>query len=72
MFYYIDDIIVFDQTFEITFENVRKDYLSFRTANLKLKPKECHLFKKQVQNLGLVLSDEGISCNPNKIEVVQN
>ncbi|XP_060568984.1 uncharacterized protein LOC132727472 [Ruditapes philippinarum] len=68
---YLDDIIVFGPDFESTLENLKQVFVRFRAANLKLKPKKCHLFKKQVHYLGHIVSEEGISCNPDKIQSIK-
>ena len=39
--------------------------------NLKIKPKKCHFFQCSVVFLGYVLSVDGISTNPEKVEKVQ-
>ena len=36
-------------------------------AGLKLSPKKCHLFKKRVVFLGHVVSEDGVSTDPEKI-----
>ena len=38
--------------------------------HLKIKPKKCHFFDTSVLFLGHVLSSEGISANPKKVEKV--
>ena len=37
-----------------------------------MKPSKCALFKTEVSFLGHVVSESGISCDPKKIESVQN
>lgn len=69
---YIDDIIVFGETFDSTLENLKEVFERFRNANLKMKPKKCHLFKEQVKYLGHVVSEKGISCDPSKIEAIKH
>lgn len=70
--FYLVDIIVFGPNFETTLENLRQVFLCFRAANLKLKPKKWHLFKRQVHYMGRIVSDQGISCNQEKIECIRN
>ena len=65
---YLDDVIVFGRTFEEVYENVRAVMLRLRKYNLKLKASKCHLFQKRVNFLGHVVSEEGVSCDPEKIE----
>ena len=69
---YLDDIICFGPDFGITLSNLKQVFLRFRAANWKLKPKKCHLFKKQIQYLGHIVSEEGISCIPDKINDIKN
>ena len=40
--------------------------------HLKIKPKKCHIFDTSVLFLGQVLSSEGISANPKKVEKVRD
>ena len=40
--------------------------------NLNIKPKKCHFFQYSVVFLGYVLSVDGISANPEKVDVVKN
>lgn len=42
-----------------------------REAKLKLKPKKCHLLKRSVQYLGHVVSADGVTTDPEKIEAVK-
>ena len=41
-----------------------------RAASLKLKPSKCDLFKKEIKYLGHVVSNEGVSTDPDKIKSV--
>jgi hypothetical protein len=69
---YTDDIIVFADEFEshISRLDVVLDRLS--NANLKVAPKKCHFFQKQVKFLGHLVSGEGISTDPAKVDSVRN
>ena len=69
---YLDDVIIFGPTFEKACENLEFVFERFRQANLKLKAKKCALFQHQVLFLGHVISEQGISCDPSKIEVVKD
>ena len=44
----------------------------WKSLILELKPKKCHFFQCSVIFLGHVLSAEGISANPKKVEKVTN
>ena len=67
---YLDDIIVHAQTFEAELERLRAVFTRLRMVRLKLNAKKCHLFKKRVVFLGHVVSDKGVSTDPEKISAV--
>ncbi|CAG2238861.1 Retrovirus-related Pol polyprotein from transposon 17.6,Retrovirus-related Pol polyprotein from transposon 412,Retrovirus-related Pol polyprotein from transposon 297 [Mytilus edulis] len=69
---YLDDVIIFGPTFEKALENVEFVFERFRQANIKLKPKKFSLFQHQVLFLGHLITDEGIACDPSKIEAVRD
>ena len=69
---YIDDIIVFGETFESTLLNLTQVFDRLRDANLKLKPKKCHLFQPSTLYLGFQVSGEGVTPDPAKIEAVKH
>ena len=67
---YLDDLLIFSNTFE---EHLRRLDLVFRIlreANLKLKPSKCQLLRRSVNFLGHVISSEGIAPNEEKIKAV--
>ena len=69
---YLDDVICFAKDFE-SMKTVLKLVLDrFRQSNLKLKPSKCKLFQISVEFLGHIVSRDGISCDPKKIEAVKN
>lgn len=67
----MDDIIIIGKSFDEHLKNLRDVLERLRTANLKLSPAKCHIFKKEVKYLGHVVSQTGISADPDKIRVVQ-
>ena len=69
---YLDDIIVFSQTIEEHFDRLQKVFQALRQANLKVKPKKCHLFQTKIKYLGHIVSKDGISTDPEKTSVIQN
>ena len=69
---YLDDIITFGKTFDETLLNLELVFERLRKAGLVLKPSKCRLFQESVEFLGHVVSQEGISCDPNKVEAIKN
>ena len=69
---YLDDVIVFSRTLD--------DHLHHRSlvidrlakAGLKLKPSKCHFICQRVQNLGHLLTLEGIHPNPDHVAAVRD
>ena len=52
---YLDDIIIFGKTFAEMIKNLDLVLERFVQVGLKLKPKKCQYFKKEVQFLGYVI-----------------
>ena len=69
---YLDDILVHAQTFDDEIFNLRQVFSRLRAANLKLNPRKCVLFRANVLYLGHVVTQEGISTDPSKIEAVMH
>ena len=69
---YLDDIIVFGDSFEQCLNRLDKVFQRIQEAGLKLKPSKCQLFKTQVSFLGHVVGKNGIECDPEKIAKVSN
>ncbi|GBM73773.1 Retrovirus-related Pol polyprotein from transposon 297 [Araneus ventricosus] len=67
---YLDDIIIVGRTFEEHLNNLRKVFHRLQKANLKLSPKKCRFFQKEVTYLGHVISAEGVKTDPEKIKAV--
>ena len=69
---FLDDIIVLGKQFRDHLTNIRNVLLRFRQHNLKLKPKKCVFFQKQVVFLGKLVNEQGVSVNPENIEKVKH
>ena len=69
---YLDDIIVFSKTFETHLVRLEEVIDRIGAAGLKLSPKKCRLFQSEVVFLGHVVSKDGISTDPSKIEAVHS
>ena len=67
---YLDDIIVISPDFETHLERLEEVFTRLQKAGLKLKPSKCHLFQEEVKYLGHIVSRNGISTDPEKVEAV--
>ena len=67
---YLDDIIAFGKTIDECLDRLTIIFERLRKAGLKLKPKKCSLFKREILYLGHVVSHKGVSCDPEKVEAV--
>ena len=69
---YIDDIVVVGDSFENHLYNLVGVLKRLREAGLKVKPSKCNLRQEEVQYLGHMVSAEGISTDPTKVEAICN
>ena len=65
---YLDDIIIFSTTFEEYVERLRLVLSHLREAGLKLKPRKCRLLREYARFLGHVVSEQGVSTDPEKVQ----
>ena len=63
---YLDDIIIYGRDFEKHTARLREVFLRLRDAGLKLKPKKCKFLRREVEYLGHILSENGVSTDPAK------
>ena len=68
---YIDDIIVWSQTFEEHLNHLSQIVGRFKKSNLKLKTTKCHFAKPEVLYLGHIISKDGIKLDPSKTDAVK-
>ena len=67
---YLDDIVIFSRTEEEHLRHLEIIFERLRGADLKLKLQKCSFFKKHIQYLGHLLSEEGIQPLPEKLESI--
>lgn len=68
---YLDDVIIHSSSVEqhvIDLENVLR---RIQAANLSINKNKCAFGMKSVEFLGFIVSDQGISANPDKIKPIQ-
>ena len=70
-FGYLDDILIFSPDMETHLEHLRSLFVKLREADLKLKEVKCNFLKKHIQYLGHIISGEGITPLPEKLESIQ-
>ena len=67
---YLDDIVAFGEDFGTAMSNLRLVFERLREANLKLKPKKCVLFRKEIEYLGHRVTQNGIEPSPGKVQAL--
>ena len=69
---YLEDILIFSRTVEEQIERLAFVFERLRKHGLKLKPSECHFFKRERKYLGHVISEEGVRTNPEKTQAIND
>ena len=69
---YLDDIIIFSKTEEERIEHLERILTKLREYGLKMKREKCDFFKKHLQYLGHLISEEGFEPLPEKIKSIKN
>lgn len=69
-FVYLDDILVFSETFAKHLENLRGILRRLQTKGVKLKATKCKLFQQEVKYLGKIVSPSGYKLDPEEIKAV--
>ena len=69
---FLDDVLVYSENEEDHLQRLEMVFQTLRQANLKLKPKKCRLFQKQVTFLSPVISVDDVSPDPEKVSAVSD
>lgn len=69
---YIDDIIVFSDSYESHLERLAEVLSRIAKEGLKISPKKCCFFQKRVSFLGHTVSADGVATDPDKIDSVKS
>ena len=68
---YLDDIIVYGKTFEVHLHNLREALQRLSDSQLKLSPEKCSFFTNRTTFLGHLITENGLSVDPEKVKTVQ-
>lgn len=69
---YLDDILVFGETFSQMLQRLNVVLQRLREHGLKVKPRKCSLAKESVRYLGYVVSANGIAADRGKTEAISS
>jgi hypothetical protein len=69
---FIDVVIIFSRSVQEHAQRLENVLQRSDKANLQLHPGKCVLAQPQVNYLGFVLSEKGVSASPDKIKAVRN
>uniref|UniRef100_A0A914UJA7 Reverse transcriptase domain-containing protein n=1 Tax=Plectus sambesii TaxID=2011161 RepID=A0A914UJA7_9BILA len=69
---YLDDALVYGNSFEQVMENLREFFTRIANAKLKLKWRKCSFFQSEISYLGYQISSRGVRPDPANIEKVKN
>ena len=61
---------MFSRTPEEYLFRMKAVFNKLKETGLKLKPSKCDLFRKQINYLGHVVGNQGVSTDPKKIQAV--
>ena len=67
----VDDVLIFSETLEEHIHHIKLVLDKLKEAGLKLKPTKCSFVQEGVDYLGHVITSDGLSPNPARIEAVQ-
>lgn len=69
---YLDDIVIFARTLGEHHQKLNSVLQRLEASGLKLNAKKCHFLKEKILLLGHVVSQDGVSTDPEKIQVLKN
>lgn len=69
---FLDDVCVLGKSVKDHLDNLELVFQRLAKYGLKLKPKKCEFFKKQVSFLGRVVSEKGVEIVMDAISTVQS
>ena len=67
---YLDDILIYSNTPEEHAEHLRLVLSALRKAQLYCKMSKCSFFQTEVDYLGHLITDKGVTVDPRKLESI--
>jgi hypothetical protein len=67
---YLDDLVIFSESFDQHLKDLEEVFDRLRAANLTLNKNKCHFLRDEFQYLGHIVSEEGIRPDPKKVEAI--
>jgi hypothetical protein len=64
VFIYLDDIVIFSNTFEQHLLDLRQVLSKLKENNLQTNINKCHFCLSQLKLLGRIISEKGVECDP--------
>uniref|UniRef100_A0A669DWJ2 ribonuclease H n=1 Tax=Oreochromis niloticus TaxID=8128 RepID=A0A669DWJ2_ORENI len=68
---YLDDVLVYSQTFEQHIEDLRSVLKRQQAWGVKLRPDKCDLFKNEVRYVGKIISADGYRMDEKEVQAVR-
>ena len=68
---YLDDVIICSDTFDSHIKDLAERFERFEIAGLKLNPSKCSFAQQKCTFLGHVISKDGLSALPDRVEAIQ-
>ena len=69
---YLDDCVLYSPSIELHFKTLDEVLKRFKEAGLKLKPRKCHMFQKEIVYLGFLVDAKGIRPNPEAVKKIKD
>jgi hypothetical protein len=70
-FVYLDDIIIFGESFQEHNARLREVFDKLRQFNLKIEPDKCEFLKTELSYLGHVVTRDGVKPDPEKVKAIK-
>ncbi len=67
---HLDDILVFAPNEQLALQRLEMVFERLKAHNLKLAPKKCHFMRPSVKFLGHIVTEDGISTDPEKVKAI--